>query len=866
MSREAGLRCHRGHVASRPVPAPDPDLTPPPAFPGPAALGRGLVIEPGGAVPDAARDWPRRTIDGDALAEPDEAVAELDTAWRERHPTVVELAVPLTALKQPETCQRPPYELGPEFSFQRERLHFLVWANRYDGRRTHPRWHHVRRAVEIGARIHSPRLRSDGKGDVLLPDGTPAWIDGGPRGYLSGNHELADALVDGGAMLHVNQLWAGALQPDKTGTPGDDLAPDQAAAVRHPGGPARVLAPAGSGKTRVLTARLRHLLLDRGWAPHTVAALAYNNRAAAEMRARTRDLPDAQVRTLHSLGYEIVGRAPGQRPRLVDERDVRQLVEGLVPLRRRANDDVHAPYIEALAEVRSALRHPIEVERNREDVPGFADMFDAYRQRLQRMHAIDHDEQIYGAVEVLLHDTEVRRWVQRRCSHLLVDELQDLTPAQVLLIRLVAAPAYDVYGVGDDDQVIYGYAGADPRFLVDYQDFFPGATTYLLDVNYRCPAPIVQAASTLLRHNRQRVEKSTQPAPRRHPSPASAPTLGVPGAEGDDGRAPDAALTVERASETELGTRLVELLQAHLSGTAQPSHIAVLTRVNAGLLAPQMLLTHAGVPVVAAVDDRMLDRTGSAAALAWLRLALAASLRQPLDGRDLTHAARRPPRRLSRGVLAALGRGHWTLRRLARFADRLDDPRQRAGLESLHTDLARLARLARSGATTATLLMDIRDSVDLGDALRRLDGARTSTRGGHAEDLGALILVAAEHPDPSGFEPWLRQTLREARRGSNRGRDEVHLGDGVVLSTVHRVKGLEWPHIVIWDASEGMMPHRLSRSGAQLEEERRVFHVALTRAQESVSVLARAGEESPFVAEMCGLEMPRTSAAVSQRA
>jgi DNA helicase II / ATP-dependent DNA helicase PcrA len=822
------------------VPARNPHLAPRLAFPGPPGLGRGLVIEPGGSVPDAARDWPRHTIDDGTLTEPDGAVAELDTAWRDRIPTVIELAVPLTALKQPEVCGLPPYDLVPEFAFQRERLHFLVWANRYDGRADQPRWHHTRRAEQSGA-----RTPGDGSGDVLLPHGTPVWIDGGPRGCLSGSDaDLADGLIDGVPALHVNQLWAGLLQPDTAGVAGDDLAPDQAAAVCHAGGPARVLAPAGSGKTRVLTARLRHLLVDRGWAPHTVMAVAYNNRAAAEMRARTGDLPGAQVRTLHSLGYEILGRVAGQRPRLVDERDVRKLVEGLVTIRPRANDDVHAPYIEALAEVRSALHHPIEVESSREDVPGFAGLFDVYRQRLQRMGAIDHDEQIYGAVEVLLRHSDIRRWAQGRCSHLLVDELQDLTPAQLLLIRLLAAPAYDVYGVGDDDQVIYGYAGADPRFLVDYRDFFPGAATYLLDVDYRCPAPIVDAASRLLRHNRHRVEKSTRPAP---------------------GRTPGSELNLQRVSEPELGRRVVELVQAHLAGTAQPSHIAVLTRVNAGLLAPQMLLARAGVPVVAAVDDRMLDRTGSGAALAWLRLALATSLRQPLDGRDLAPAARRPPRRLSRGVLAALGRGDWTLRRLARFAARLDDSRQRAGLEAFHADLARLARLARAGASTATLLVDIRDTVDLGGALRRLDGARSSARGGHVDDLGALILVAAEFPDPSGFEPWLRQALRQAHAGSDRDRDEVRSTEGVVLSTVHRVKGLEWPHVVIWDASDGMMPHRLSRSGAQLEEERRVFHVALTRARETVTVLARAGEESPFVAEMCGLEVPQHRATGGRR-
>ena len=125
---------------------------------------------------------------------------------------------------------------------------------------------------------------------------------------------------------------------------------------------------------------------------------------------------------------------------------------------------------------------------------------------------MDHDEQIYGAIEVLLTNVDIRRELQAECRHLLVDEFQDLTPAQLLMLRLVAAPAYDAFGVGDDDQVIYGYAGADPAFLIDYDRYFPGAAHLQLEVNYRCPADIVGAASNLLTYNRVRVPKTIRAA------------------------------------------------------------------------------------------------------------------------------------------------------------------------------------------------------------------------------------------------------------------------------------------------------------------------------------------------------------------
>ena len=737
-------------------------------------------------------------VDAAALDAPAEALAWLDAAWRSRQPTIVELAVPFAQVKAPEIEERAPYLLDPDFDFARERLHFLIWANRYDGRDPEqaPRWHHATRAVRLGASpvgdgsgsdAAGPVADGDGgdAGEVVLPDGTPAWVDGGPR-MAPGGEEGGD---DRPTVVHANQLWAEQLTPDRWQAPADDLAPDQMAAVAHTGGPARILAPAGSGKTRVLTARLRHLLADRGWAPGSVTALAYNTRAAEEMRSRTRDLPQAQIRTLHSLGFELLGLHHAGRPRVLEERAVRGLLEDLAPVKPRANDDVYAPYLEALAEVRSGLVTPDDVEASRDDVPGFGLLFGAYRERLHGMGAIDFDEQVYGAVEVLLRNPELRQRAQHRCGHLLVDELQDLTPAQLLMIRLLAAPAYDVYGVGDDDQVIYGYAGANPRFLVHYDQYFPGAQGFLLEVNYRCPAPVVNAASTLLSYNFVRVAKEIRPG------------------RSDDGTS--TGLAVERHDDAGLGTRLVEVVQAALDGGAAPSDIAVLTRVNAGLLAPQVLLGEADIPVRAVVGERMLDRTGTRAALAWLRLADAAAEGEGngwsdgarLNGSDLALVARRPSRGLRPGLLKALGNGEWALSRLGGFAQGIDDARSKTALVGLYDDLVMLGTLARNGATTADLLVAVRDQVGLAGALGRLDDARSAPGGGHVDDLDALVMVARAYASRStstpggagaGFEPWLRERLRQ--RGGEPSEDGYGGGPsggaaGVTLSTVHREIG-----------------------------------------------------------------------------
>src|SRR5262249_17750693 len=162
--------------------------------------------------------------------------------------------------------------------------------------------------------------------------------------------------------------------------------------------------------------------------------------------------------------------------------------------------------------------------------------------------------------------------VQKECRHLLVDEFQDLTPAQLLMLRLVSAPAYDVFGVGDDDQVIYGYAGADPEFLIGYDRYFPGGTHHALHANYRCPEPVVNAARNPLSYNAKRIGKEIVAAKR------------------------SGELTIQRAPADRLGTAAIEQATQWFAAGAQPTDVAVLSRVNATLLPVQILFGEAGVP------------------------------------------------------------------------------------------------------------------------------------------------------------------------------------------------------------------------------------------------------------------------------
>jgi DNA helicase-2/ATP-dependent DNA helicase PcrA len=765
--------------------------------PGPTILGRGVVVNDGQPAPPPWAGVPVVTIDERALAEPADAVAALHHAWLQRLPVVVSLAIDPARFSQPVSVAAEPWALPPDHELWADRLHFLVWNNTYDARRGEPVWWWARKAVRLGA-------RAGGAADVVLPDGQEAWIDGGPHGPL----ELGQPVIHSESVL----LGRVSVMPRREAAPTSGLAPDQQAAVAHGAGPARVIAPAGSGKTRVLTERLRHLLVNRGFERETVLAVAYNKKAQEELEGRTADV-SPRVRTLNALGYSLLTEARG-RVRLLDEREVRRVVDDLVPARpRRTNTDPLGPYLEALSLIRLGLRDPEEVEAERDDVPGLAAAFPRFRAALAAAGAIDFDEQVYGAIEALLADGDFRRRAQGRAQHLLVDEFQDLTPAHVLLVRLLATPQLDVFGVGDDDQVIYGHAGADPGFLIDFDRYFPGAAAHPLEVNYRCPEAVVDAACHLLSYNNRRVPKAIRPGPGAPAGPDRLQIRPHPPADG--------------------ASALVEHVRGWLAEPGLTAErIAVLARVNSLLLAPHAALHEAGVPINSVLRADVLERTGVRAALAYVRMAADPDR---IRGADVVEVLRRPSRGLPQWFPDRLRRrGTWTLSTLRGIAANVPD-KERPKVHRLIDDLQLVCETA---TTSGDVLEVVRDEVGLGRAMSLLDGPAGGEGASHLDDLDGLAQVAALHPDPATFESWLRAALG---RPTDPG--------GVTLSTVHRVKGMEWDRVIVYGVTEGIVPHRLA---VDEEEERRVLHVAITRGIEQVVVLGDGRRRSPFLAELRG--------------
>jgi DNA helicase-2/ATP-dependent DNA helicase PcrA len=643
---------------------------------------------------------------------------------------------------------------------------------------------------------------------VLLKDGTVAVCDGGPL-------DVSFAGRLGVPVIHRIALEHGMLLPLGANNPvGVQLASDQLEAVAEPGATARVIAPAGSGKTRVLTERARLLLQGWGLPPGSVALVAYNTRAANEMKTRLADVGGVRVRTLNALGLRLCGRRS-----TIEEVEVRRLLGNLVMAPKRSETDPLAPWLKALGRVRLGLADPETVEAELPDVSDLERVARVYRAQLSEHDSVDFDEQVTGAIERLLADPVFRWRAQRSARVLLVDEFQDLTPAHLLLIRLLSGPAGAVFAVGDDDQTIYGYAGATPRWLVDFGRWFPGAAMHSLEVNYRCPAPVVAAASNLLTRNAVRVAKVIRAGPSKDAEVSDQECLSI--------------LAGEKGPATRAAQRVRDLLD----GGAAPRDVAVLARVNASLAPVQVLLRNDGVPVNGGVSKQFLQRGGVRAALAWLTVATAPD--RALPGAFLRDVARRPKRGMSSSLLELVGKQRSVdgLASLAGWLDAKGSAREAGKVRDLADDLMHV-RTASENGTTAEVLAVLRSRIGEGGldaSATALDQWSHGAIAAHGDDLDALGELADLESDASQFPAWLSEQLDAP--------DDI---DGVTLASIHAVKGREWPHVVVHHATSGLMPHRLAED---IEEERRVFHVALTRCRSSASIIP-GSPPSPFLLEL----------------
>jgi hypothetical protein len=320
---------------------------------------------------------------------------------------------------------------------------------------------------------------------------------------------------------------------------------------------------------------------------------------------------------------------------------------------------------------------------------------------------------------------------------------------------------------------------------------------------------------------------------------------------------------VRAVTSDDMGPVAVEAVRQWADGGVPYSDMAVLTRVNSSLLPVQLLLDQADIPCRAAVGPWILERAGTAAALAYLRIAADPNR---ISRSDLRATVRRPSRKISPKAIEMLTRDAVTSLRSIRglaawLADKDAFAKDADRVDAYAADLEALAQaMARPGTTTADLLRFVRDTIGLGDAMETLDASKGALdRSSNGDDLAALLQVAPLHPDAATFETWLHERLAagmaRSSNGAGQGPSEGDTVEAAVhLATVHKVKGREWARVIVFGADAGLFPHRLS---TDVEEERRIFHVAITRAKGQAVILGDTADPSPFVDELTRPAPPR---------
>jgi len=602
----------------------------------------------------------------------------------------------------------------------------------------------------------------------------------------------------------------------------------QQAAVEHPGGPLLVLAGAGSGKTRVLTARIAHLIKAQGVPPERIFAVTFTNKAAGEMRSRVGTLLGADPRglwigTFHSLSARLLRReAPllgfGPNFTIYDVDDQQALIRRLLE-QRGVSPKAYPPRalqgIISGAKNRMLLPEELAAQADSPLARVAADVFQALGPALKQANAMDFDDLLLHPLTLFREHPERLAYWQDRFRYVLVDEFQDTNAAQYLLVKQLARRHGNLCVVGDDDQAIYGWRGADVRHMLAFQNDFPGTTLIKLEQNYRSTQIILDAANGVIAENATRLGKTLFTA-----------------TKGGD---PVTLLTAaDERDEAEWLAKEFSRLAA--DGDIPYEGMAILYRTNAQSRPLEEAFRFRGIPyrLVGAVS--FYERREVKDLLAYLRL-----IANPADDEAFLRVVNVPRRGIGDASLSLLVQAGATwrkpLREVARGAGRVAE--LRPNVRDAFTGVAALVDRLRDGtghADPATVLEAVLAATGYEQYLAE-EGAEGIERIENVRELIAGAAAWAEVQDPQvaadGAGTPVERYLTQAALVT--AVDEEQGTTGVTLLTAHMAKGLEWSVVALAGLEDGLFP--LSRTVTEpggVEEERRLCYVGLTRAREKL--------------------------------
>jgi DNA helicase-2/ATP-dependent DNA helicase PcrA len=625
------------------------------------------------------------------------------------------------------------------------------------------------------------------------------------------------------------------------------LNPAQREAVEATEGPVLVLAGAGSGKTRVLTHRIAHII-DQGLAkPGEILAITFTNRASAEMKERLTDLlgyePYTWVMTFHAACGRILRKEAeriGFRPNftIYDQDDAVRMVRNVMKELGFDTEKTSPKHVHSeISAAKNRLQGPAALGHLMGDtLEGqlHARVYALYQERLAGANAVDFDDMLMLAVAVLEKYPDAKSYWQERFKYVLVDEYQDTNIAQAQLLKLLGEKHTNVFTVGDANQSIYAFRMADIRNIIEFDRAFPNARVITLEQNYRSVNSILRVANNVILNNREQGPKTV--------------SLWSDLGEGE------AVRVLRVGDEREEARYVIQDLQSFLDEGNNYSEAAVLYRTNAQSRAIEQAFQENGIPYRIVGGPRFYDRAEVKDAMAYMK-----SLDNLADQVSITRATQTPKR----------GLGLASLDKLARFAREQKIPfgialaradeagvggKAKASAEKFYGMMGRLAQ-EKEGAVARLMEKVLSDS----GYIAALEAEGTHEARGRLENLEELIGVARQFDAQGGS---LSDFLQEVALWSEQDK-LIEENNAVTMMTLHNAKGLEFGAVYLVGLEEGLLPHNLSIKEGDVEEERRLFYVGITRAKERLSVTYAAqrflfGEvrhalPSRFLPEMQGL-------------
>jgi DNA helicase-2/ATP-dependent DNA helicase PcrA len=606
----------------------------------------------------------------------------------------------------------------------------------------------------------------------------------------------------------------------------------QREAVLHGEGPLLILAGAGSGKTRVLTHRIAHLVGTGQARPGEILAITFTNKAAQEMRERVEALVGSRTRamwvmTFHSACARML-RADAERLgytrgfTIYDEQDSLRLVKACVDEldidpKRFAPRGIRRQISDAKNALLDAEAYRLKVSSFFEQTA--ADVYELYEKRAHAANAMDFDDLLFRCVNLFELFPEVRDRYRRAFRHVLVDEYQDTNRAQYRWLQLLCEEHRNLCVVGDDDQSIYRFRGADIRNVLEFEDDFPDAEVVKLEQNYRSTQTILNAANAVIAHNRARKPKSLW-------------------SELGQGEPVHLRELEDEHAEARFVVSEIERL---VDEGASRDEIAVFYRTNAQSRVLEDMLVRYGVGYQVIGGTRFYERAEVKDALAYLTM-----LVNPADTVAFQRVVNSPRRGIGQtsqarlvGHANTLGEPVWAVAAAPEDVPGLAPAAVKA-VGRFMSVMERLRERAEGGAGVGDLLQETLDETGYVEALR---AERTIEAQGRLENLEELVGVGREYDataDDGSVEEFLQQVALFSEQDALRAEEGI-----VTLMTLHNAKGLEFGVVFVIGCEDGVFPHMRAIEAGDLEEERRLCYVGVTRAQREL-YLAYARSRSLF--------------------